>query len=502
MFSIIKNILRLIKIGFVLYKNGALFILYDLKIAPTICNIARLMPLQSTHNRKGERLAKALEELGPVFIKFGQTLATRSDIIGEEIANDLAKLQDKLPPSVNFKASEEIERELHVKIDSIFSDFNNKAVAAASIAEVFKATTTEGKIVAVKILRQGIEKQFARDIQLFFWLAHLIERKLPFTKRLKPIEVVKTFAQTVKIEMDLRLEGAAASELKENLENDKGVYIPEIDWQRTSKRVLTIEWIEGIPIHDTKKLVEQGFNLKILCKNFAILFFNQAYRDGFFHADLHPGNVLVDKLGRIVLIDFGIMGRLDKKTRIYITEILRGFLQRDYLYVAKVHFAAGYVPSNQSLYSFAQACRSVGEIIVGVQSNKISVAKLLSHLFQVTKAFEMETQPQLLLIQKTTVLVEGVGLMLNPEVNVWTLAGPWIEQWASQNIGFDAKIVDAIVDYAEFFRHTLPKYIQEIIKNSNDRTIATKQQCYNFSDLILTAIIAAALTFLILKIYQ
>ena len=502
MFATINNILRLIKIGFVLYRNGALFILYDLKIFPVLCNLFRLMPLQSTRNRKGERLAKALEDLGPVFIKFGQTLATRSDIIGEEFANDLAKLQDKLPPSVNFKVEEEIERELHVKIGSIFSDFNNKAVAAASIAEVFKATTTEGKIVAVKILRHGVERRFARDIQLFFWLAHLIERRLPFTKRLKPIEVVRTFAQTVKIEMDLRLEAAAASELKENMENDSGVYIPEVDWNRTSKRVLTIEWIDGIPIHDTKKLVKHGFDLKKLCENFAVLFFNQAYRDGFFHADLHPGNILVDKQGRIVFIDFGIMGRLDKKTRIYITEILRGFLQRDYLYVAKLHFAAGYVPDDQSLYSFAQACRSVGEPIVGMPASKISVAKLLSHLFQVTKAFKMETQPQLLLIQKTTVLVEGVGAKLNPEVNIWKLAEPWIEKWASKNMGLDAKMVDAITDYAEFFRHILPKYIKETVNKNNDHITITKQKGYGFYAVVLTAVITTILTIMILKLYQ
>lgn len=493
MINSIKHILRLIKIALVLYRNGALFILHDLRIALPLYNFLRLIPFQETGKRKGERLAKALEDLGPVFIKFGQTLATRSDIIGEEMAKDLSMLQDKLPPSIDVWVEKEIEKELHGKISTLFRSFDNKAVAAASIAEVFKAVTPDGKIVAVKVLRQGVEEQFARDIELFFWLAHIIEKHLPFAKRLRPVDVVKTFARCVSIEMDLRLEAAAASELKDNLENDDGVYIPEVDWARTARRVLTLEWIDGIQIHDTKRLVKAGFNLKKLCANFATLFFNQAYRDGFFHADMHPGNVLVDKQGRIVFIDFGIMGRLDKKSRVFIAEILHGFLKRDYMAVAKIHFAAGYVSHQYSIADFAQACRSIGEPIVGLPSNEMSVAKLLAHLFQVTKDFEMQTQPQLLLIQKTTVLVEGVGSKLDPSVNIWKLAEPWIEQWANQNIGFDAKIVDASSDIIEFLRYDLPNYLKNYTPKQEAENNATNDRNYGLFSLIVVGIIAATI---------
>lgn len=490
----------MIKIALILYRNGAVFILHDLNIALPIYGILRILPFQSGKGRKGERLAKALEDLGPSFIKLGQTLATRSDIIGEEIANDLAKLQDKLPVSENFFIEKEIEKEFGQPLSALFSKFDHKAIAAASIAEVFKATTTEGEVVAVKVLRHGIEEKFASDVQLFFWLAKIIEKRLPATKRLKLTEVVQTFARSVEIEMDLRLEAAAASELSDNLKNDQGVYIPKINWQRTSKRILTIEWIDGIPIHDTKKLINHGFDLKKICANFSILFFNQAYRDGFFHADMHPGNVLVDKKGNIVFIDFGIMGRLDHKTRIYIAEILYGFLKRDYLHVAKVHFRAGYVPKTQSLYEFAQACRSVGEPIVGLSANQISVAKLLGHLFQVTKAFDMETQPQLLLIQKTTVLVEGVGSKLDSDVNMWKLAEPWIEEWANKNIGFDAKIVDAAKDILEFVRYDFPAYIKA--KNHEEVHVIEKHGKYSFRHIAITAVIAASIAVIISKLYQ
>lgn len=496
-FHTIRNILRLMKISLVLYRNGALFILHDLNIAMPLYGLLRLLPFQKGSGTKGERLANALEQLGPAFIKLGQTLATRSDIIGEDLSSDLAKLQDRLPVYENANIKAELENEFGCKLEKLFSNFNTRPVAAASIAEVYKATTNEGCVVAVKVLRQNIEEKFSRDVNLFFWIAHIIEKSLPKAKRLRPIDIIKTFARSMTIEMDLRLEAAAASELAENLRDDKNVYIPKVDWQRTSKRVLTLEWIDAIPIHDKKRLTEQGLDFKKLCKNFAVSFFNQAYRDGFFHADMHPGNVLVDNKGRIIFIDFGIMGRLDQTTRMNLAEILFGFLKQDYLHVAKVHFRAGYVSSSHSLYEFAQACRSVGEPIVGLPANQISVAKLLGHLFQVTKDFDMETQPQLLLIQKTTVLVEGVGSMLDPSINMWKLAEPWIEEWAETNIGFDARVVEKLKDIAYYFQQDFASAMKEQKQVPDNVKIVNG---FGFSYLIFTAIISAVLTLIISKI--
>lgn len=452
MIKSIKHVVRLCKIAFILYCNGALFILHELKIALPLYGLLKILPFQKGEGSQGERLAHALEKLGPAFIKLGQTLATRPDIVGEDIATALTKLQDQIPTSRKFDYAQVIHEGLGRSVDELFSHFDSNAIAAASIAEVFKATTKDGHQVAVKILKPNVEQQFNQDIELFYWLAHLIEKKLPRSKRLKLVEVVKTLARSVEIEMDLRMEAAAASELKDNFIDDPTVHIPNIFWQLTSKQILTTQWIDGIALHDVKKLRESGFDPKMLCKNFAVLFFNQAYRDGFFHADMHPGNILVNQQGQIVFIDFGIMGRMDHKTRVYIAEILHGFLKRDYLKVAKLHFDAGYVPAHQSLYEFAQACRSIGEPIVGLPAHQISVAKLLAHLFEITKKFEMETQPQLLMIQKTTMLVEGVGAMLDPNVNMWQLAEPWIENWAGKNIGFDAKILEICKDVLAYLK--------------------------------------------------
>ena len=441
-----RNIARLAVIVWTLARFDALFPLRHAGF-PTLAALLRwaFSRRQST-GRDGERLGAAFYALGPGFIKLGQALSTRPDLIGEAIATDLTKLQDRLAPFDGAKARQVIEAELGAPVHDLFSHFEDKAIAAASIAQVHRATTAEGRDVAVKVLRPGIEAAFAVDTELFFWLAGLAERLQPAWRRLRPVEIAATFAESVSREMDLRLEAAAASELRENLAGDHGFHVPQVDWRRTARRVMTLEHIDGIPIDEREALIAAGHDVDAVLEKAARAFFHQIFRDGFFHADLHPGNLFVDGNGDIVAVDFGIMGRLDGDTRRYLAEMLLGFLTGDYGRVARVHFKAGYVPADQSEASFTQACRSIGEPLLGRPLNEISLGLLLAQLFQVTEAFAMETQPQLLLLQKTMLLAEGVGRSLNPALNIWSLAEPLIEEWVADNLGPEALIRDSITD--------------------------------------------------------
>lgn len=435
-FRDLRNLARLVGIARTLARHDALFALETLWPAPLLVAPVGAIwrPKRSVAGlRPGQRLALALQELGPSFIKFGQTLATRSDLLGEQIAADLSALQDRLPPFPGAQAKATVASELGEPLDKLFAKFDEAPVAAASIAQVHFAVTSEGSEVAVKVLRPGIERAFARDLDLFFWVARLIEARMPAMRRLRPAQVVKTFADTVRTEMDLRLEAAAASELAEHFADDPGFRIPKVDWTRTARRVLTLARVEGIRINDRAALVAAGHDPDRILAKAADVVFTQVFRDGFFHADLHPGNLSVDAQGRLVAVDFGIMGRLDRKTRDFLADMLVGFLNGDYARVADVHFRAGYVPPHQSRDAFTQACRSIGEPILGLPLHEISIARLLAQLFQVTETFEMETQPQLLLLQKTLLMAEGVGRSLNDRVNMWTLARPLIEQWMREN---------------------------------------------------------------------
>lgn len=411
---------------------------------------------------RGKRMAKAFQILGPSFMKFGQALSVRPDIVGMEVAEALESLQDDIPPFSAKKARATIEKELGKPVEELFSQFNDVPVAAASIAQVHKAVTVDGEVVAVKVLRPNIERNFYRDIRLFYSIAQFVRTVKKF-RRLRPRAVVGVFADSVKKELDLRLEAASASELKSNSIHDEGIYIPRVYWGLTSRRVLVTQWIDGIPVNDREALVKSGHDLKRIAERLSISFLNQSFRDGFFHADIHPGNLFVDHQGNIVPVDFGIMGRLDQQTRIYVAEILRGFLTGDYEHVAKVHFYAGYVPKEKSQQDFMLACRAIGEPIMGLPANQISIARLLAMLFKVTEDFEMETQPQLLLLQKTMVLIEGVGQTLYPEVNMWQLAEDWIRGWARRNMGMEARIKGALSDITGVLRE-LPQQLKKIDK--------------------------------------
>lgn len=436
----LRHILRLLTIARTLARHDALFILERLKLAPAIVTLAKLVSSRRVlglkeGGRPGQRLARAFQDMGPSFIKVGQMLSTRSDLLGEEMAADLSHLQDKLPPFPTAQAIAAIEAEFGKPIGELFEHFDEQSVAAASIAQVHFAITADGQEVAVKVLRPGIENAFNDDLELFFWGARLLERTRPELRRLKPVESVRTMARSVEMEMDLRFEAAAADELRENFAGSTDVFVPRIDWLRTGQRVLCTERVHGIPFSDVDAIVKAGHDPYEVLKKTAVTFFYQAFRDGMFHGDLHPGNLFVLPDGAIGIVDFGIMGRLERSSRKHLAELLLGFLTRDYRRAAEVHFEAGWIPAHQSVDEFTQACRSIAEPILDRPQNEISIARLLGQLFQITQTFEMETQPQLLLLQKTMLVAEGTGRNLSPDANMWLIARPLIEAWMRANLG-------------------------------------------------------------------
>jgi ubiquinone biosynthesis protein len=399
-----------------------------------------LIPFRCKKHRVN-RLVNCLYDLGPIYVKFGQALSTRPDIIGDELADSLRGLQDNLPPFAFSKVRTIIEASFRKKLEEIFAKFDEVPIAAASISQVHKGVLHNGHKVAIKVLRPEIHKLYSRDIKLLKFLARFSLYIVQDASRLKPFEIVKSFENTMHQELDFMLEAASASEMRDNAKNDHNVLIPKVYWEFTSADILTTEWVDGISIYDKSALEKAGLDVIDISSKIAVMFFNQAYRDGVFHADLHPGNVFVCKDGRIALVDFGIIGRLPEKDRLAVAEILHAFIKRDYVRVAQIHIDVGYVPADTDLGSFAQSCRAIGEPIVGMAAKEILAGKLFTQLFKMTRAFGMETQPQLLMIQKTTVVVEGIGRMLNPDMNLWKLAEPWIKKWAIKNISPEAKVL-------------------------------------------------------------
>lgn len=402
--------------------------------------------------REGERLAAALSELGPSFIKLGQVLSVRPDLVGAGLADDLGRLRDRLPPFSWREAKARIEAELGRPLDEVFTGFEPQPVAAASVAQVHFADTSEGVPVAIKVLRPGVEAAFARDLALFAWLADNAERRIGGMDRLRPRDVVATLNDWVTVELDLRLEAAAAAELRDNFRDDPDVVVPQVDWQRTARRVMTSARIGGISIEDRAALVEAGIDVSAVAARVIRVFLKQALRDGYFHADMHHGNLFVAQDGRIELVDFGIMGRLDLKTRRFMAEMLGAFLTGNWRRAAQVHFEAGYVPADRDVDTFAQACRSIGEPILDRPVTEISIGRLLAQLFQITETFGMRTQPHLLLLQKTMVTVEGVARSLDPQINFWDVARPVIEDWARDNLGPEALLREQAGNIADVVR--------------------------------------------------
>ena len=390
--------------------------------------------------------AAALQQIGPPAIKLGQTLSTRPDLVGVAAAENLSRLQDDLPPAPFPLIKAEIERSFGAPLEQLFSTFDERPVGAASIAQVHRATTTEGRDVAVKVLRPGIERQFAEAIDTYEWTAAQVENMGPEASRLRPRHVVAQFKQWTARELDLQREAASASELKETMVAEPGYYVPEIDWRRTARRVLTLEWLEGTKLNDREALVAEGHDCKALAATLVRAFLRQEIVDGFFHADLHHGNLFALPDGRIAAIDFGIMGRIDRRARVWLAEILYGLITGDYRRVAEIHFEAQYVPGHHSVDEFATALRAAGEPIRGLPVKEISVGRMLESLFSITRDFDMPTQPHLLLLQKSIVMNEGVASKLDPDINMWETAEPFLHEWMRSELGPEAYYADRIVD--------------------------------------------------------
>ncbi|KJS34205.1 MAG: 2-octaprenylphenol hydroxylase [Rhodospirillaceae bacterium BRH_c57] len=445
----VRNLGRLIRIVRVLARHDALFPVEHLAIAETLAPAMRLITPKNVEGRPGQRLARALVELGPTFIKLGQALSTRPDLLGEDVTADLTDLQDRLEPFPFAEAKAIIEAEFDEPLESLYSSFDEKPIAAASIAQVHFAVTIEGAPVAVKVLRPGVEEQIRRDIDLFYWMAEVVERTQPMFRRLRPVDTVATFEESVNLEMDLRFEGAAAAEMGENFADDETFRVPGIDWQRTGQKVMTQERVTGIPIDERDRIIALGLDPLEIITNAANAFFNMVFRDGFFHADLHPGNLFVEENGTIVAVDFGIMGRVDEDNRRFLGEMLVGFLTGDYRRVSEIHFEAGWVPADKSVDAFTQAARSIAEPIFGKPIQDISIARLLGQLFQVTEQFAMETQTQLLLLQKSMLLAEGIGRTLAPQINMWELSQPLVEEWMRGTLGPQARVRRAALSLSQ-----------------------------------------------------
>jgi ubiquinone biosynthesis protein len=456
----IWHMLSFARVGFVLAREGA-FSLFDQSLLPPAARLGvRLARLIERRGRVGgaERLAAALTRLGPSYVKFGQFLATRPDVVGVRVARDLEALQDRMPPFPRKEAVAIVEASFGLPIGEIFETFS-EPVAAASIAQVHRAQLVPargGREVAVKVLRPGVRERFMADLTAMRFGARLAQRFLPDMHRLRPVEVVETLARSVVMEMDLRLEAAALSELAENTREDPDFRVPAVEWDLTGRDVLVSEWVHGLALSDLAGIEAAGHDRVVLGRAVIQTFLRQALRDGFFHADMHPGNLFIAPDGRLVAVDCGIMGRLGLRERRFLAEILYGFITRDYRRVAEVHFEAGYVPHHHSVDDFAQAIRAIGEPIHDRRADEISMAKLLTLLFEITALFDMHTRTELVMLQKTMVVVEGVARNLDPKLDMWSTADPVVRSWIEENLGPLGRLADvgrAAREVGGFFGH-------------------------------------------------
>jgi ubiquinone biosynthesis protein len=427
---------RLAGAGWTLVRNDALLPReLDGFYSPAVRGAANTLRAFATQRegRPGERLARSLERLGPVAIKLGQLLSTRADIFGRTFAEDLSHLKDKLPPFPTDQAKAAVEHELGRPLDEVFASFG-EPVAAASLAQAHDATLPDAGRVAVKVLRPGIERRVAADSAVLELAAGLVERWAPPARRLEPRKFAATVIRATELELDLRLEAAGADELAEVMEADGYMAAPKVVWAGVGKRVLTMAWADGMPLSDEGALEQPGLDRKTLADNLTRAFLAQALDHGVFHADLHEGNLFIAAPARIYAVDFGIIGRLGATERRYLAEILWGFLQRDYQRVAQTHFDAGYVPAHHSVAAFAQALRAVGEPVFGRTASAVAMSRVLTQLFEITALFEMRLRPELVLLQKTMMTVEGVARRIDPHHDIWAAAEPVVRRWIAREL--------------------------------------------------------------------
>jgi len=494
------NLWRLIRTGATFERTGAMNVaLQAMDVPPRLRFAARVLgwPFRWLGYRGDPALppvTRAITALGPAYIKFGQVLSTRPDVVGEDLSNQLRVLQDKLPPFDTVTAKAMIASELGRPVEALFSEFS-EPVAAASIAQVHRARISSGEDVAVKVLRPGIERAFQRDIDAFYFAASLIEALSPASRRLRPTDVIAHFEGVVMGELDLRLESSAASEFAENTKNDSGFQVPKPLWHLSSRRVMTLGWAEGIPLGDVEVIRAAGHDMAALAARVLHLFLNHALRDGYFHADMHQGNLKVAANGDIIAYDFGIMGAIDAYTRRVYAEILMGFIRRDYVRVAEVHFEAGYVPRDRDIHEFARALRAVGEPIAGMGANQISMAHLLSYLFEVTERFGMQTRTELILLQRTMVVVEGVARSLDPHINIWQVARPVVEDYVRRNIGPQALLRDLVntVQVLGRFGPKLPQIAERLLSDQAERPLTPPTTPNGRARLVVVSVLSLGL---------
>ncbi|MEV4932875.1 2-polyprenylphenol 6-hydroxylase [Sphingobium sp. LSP13-1-1.1] len=459
--SHLTHIWRLLKWGRTLARHGALTGIERDPLTPTpVRRLVRVARLGARVPRQ-PRYADAFQSIGPAAIKLGQTLATRPDLVGEDAANDLLRLQDALPPVPFNTIRTQMEQSFGRPLETLYSRFDEVPVGAASIAQVHRAVTTDGRDVAVKVIRPGVIDQFNRDIQTYEWAAAHVEMLGGEIARLRPRLVIANMKRWTARELDLRREAASASELGEAMEAMPGYRVPAIDWDRTTGKVMTMEWIDGVKISDRDALVAAGHDVKEIAARLVNAFLRQAIAEGFFHADMHQGNLFVTANGDIVAIDFGIMGRIDRRARMWLAEILYGLITGNYRRVAEIHFEAQYVPGHHNVEEFATALRAVGEPMRGKPVRELSVGGMLDGLFAITRDFDMQTQPHLLLLQKTMVMVEGVATALDPDINLWETSGPYVKEWLRAELGPEAKAADALIENVRILQR-LPGLVKRI----------------------------------------